>query len=992
MRFLHKLSFLTGLSNCALGIINITDRHGEIIDEIPMSTASPVIALEWDKDGEYLAILQDGNGVVPLWNLSSRRVTPLETNLKDPTFLAWSQTGPQLAVGTAKGSLLIYNKTRKQKIPIVGKHSKRITCGAWSKTGNKLVLGSDDKTLTISNENGDTLVHTELKHAPLQTTFTSMPMAQATGPGDNTVSANLNGKSLLLYNIMNESEDPMELTFAPKENGIGCRYGEIVKHTWFDDGLALIGFSGGHLLSVSVNSKDLGEEKHSVRFHKNSLYSFAFNEHSKRVATAGEDGVRVVDTRDFTESKKDFIPTEDLEDGKVSDLCWSPDGQILTIGTTAGNVYNFLAKMSVICATYKTNIAYLSSLREVSIVDAVRRTRPIDITTKLEPSIVALGAKHVAVGMNNRVYYHRISPNSGSPVVNEQEYIGVVKEIQLNHNFAAILTDSKCILHPIEATPDSKNQTKTFPSREEGSFSKVTCIGLSDDFLYYGTEAGTVEVFFLGEWTLLAGAELRLDHPVKKIYPNTNGTRVVVIDQSNQAVLYNPVTGGGMNQSITRFDSAPQNVTTVLWDFTEKNVIIFFDGKFTHTFLYVQTSIKGPLLLKLGPVSVSPDGEVHQTPEKVDIVPGNVPILSVGGTLTCQASGGNMSTLVHPYFDRLNDDSKANARKSQEESNPKAERKLLIDKFCQALALLKLEQAWEVALNLDKRQFWLALSGKAMELLNIELALRVYRQLGDAGMVMALQECMQMEDKNLLAGQISLLFCDYQHAQDLFLASSRPSAALDLRRDLLQWDQALKLAQVLSSNQIPDICVQYGQQLEFRDDTDKALKMFESALNSQDENGQSMCPEHLVKTAMMGVARCNMRLGNIKQGIRLANELADKDLFIDCGDILEAHKQYSEAASMYIKGEQFEKAAFIYTKYLIKNDKSRITEAASIMEKVDNDNLNSAFAKACVAAGRYEDAVKAYSRAKDLDKVISDWSAINALHSTEFFHGLGGRA
>lgn len=53
--------------------------------------------------------------------------------------------------------------------------------------------------------------------------------------------------------------------------------------------------------------------------------------------------------------------------------------------------------------------------------------------------------------------------------------------------------------------------------------------------------------------------------------------------------------------------------------------------------------------------------------------------------------------------------------------------------------LLKLESAWEVALELDRRQFWLALSGKAMEMMNIELAMRVYRQLGDAGMVMALQ-------------------------------------------------------------------------------------------------------------------------------------------------------------------------------------------------------------------------------------------------------------
>jgi tetratricopeptide (TPR) repeat protein len=72
---------------------------------------------------------------------------------------------------------------------------------------------------------------------------------------------------------------------------------------------------------------------------------------------------------------------------------------------------------------------------------------------------------------------------------------------------------------------------------------------------------------------------------------------------------------------------------------------------------------------------------------------------------------------------------------------------------------------------------------------------------------------------------------------------------------------------------------------------------------------------------------------------------------------------------MYIKGQQFEKAALIYTKYLIKNDKTRITEASAIMSKVDNDNLNSTFAKLCATAGRYEDAAKAYERAKDMDKV-----------------------
>ena len=104
--------------------------------------------------------------------------------------------------------------------------------------------------------------------------------------------------------------------------------------------------------------------------------------------------------------------------------------------------------------------------------------------------------------------------------------------------------------------------------------------------------------------------------------------------------------------------------------------------------------------------------------------------------------------------------------------------------------------------------------------------------------------------------------------------------------------------------------------------------------------------------------------------LRLANELEDRQLFEDSGDILEHQKQYSEAAAMFIKGQQFERAAFMYTKYLIRADKSRITEAVVVMAKVNNDQLNSAFAKACVAAGRFDEAARAYERAKDMDKVV----------------------
>jgi len=56
-------------------MVIICDRHGEKVDEIALNVVSPVEALEWDKDGDCLAILQAGQGIVPIWDAPSRTLT-----------------------------------------------------------------------------------------------------------------------------------------------------------------------------------------------------------------------------------------------------------------------------------------------------------------------------------------------------------------------------------------------------------------------------------------------------------------------------------------------------------------------------------------------------------------------------------------------------------------------------------------------------------------------------------------------------------------------------------------------------------------------------------------------------------------------------------------------------------------------------------------------------------------------------------------------------
>jgi hypothetical protein len=125
----------------------------------------------------------------------------------------------------------------------------------------------------------------------------------------------------------------------------------------------------------------------------------------------------------------------------------------------------------------------------------------------------------------------------------------------------------------------------------------------------------------------------------------------------------------------------------------------------------------------------------------------------------------------------------------------------------------------------------------------------------------------------------------------------------------------------------------------------------------------------LVLTAEMGVARCNIRNGKHTNGVQRAKKINDAKLYIACGDILEQEKQYMHAVDMYQCAQQYEKAGNIYVKFLIKADRNRIAEAAVIMEKVQNTQLNLQFAKMCFTSNKFVEAMKAYERAKDFDKV-----------------------
>lgn len=113
-----------------------------------------------------------------------------------------------------------------------------------------------------------------------------------------------------------------------------------------------------------------------------------------------------------------------------------------------------------------------------------------------------------------------------------------------------------------------------------------------------------------------------------------------------------------------------------------------------------------------------------------------------------------------------------------------------------------------------------------------------------------------------------------------------------------------------------------------------------------------------------GIARTSLYCGNYKQGIAVALDVNDKHLFRECASILEANKQYADAALLFQKGDAFERAASNYIN--LKNWK----KVAELLPNITSSKVHLQYGRAKETEGKYQEAADAYYAAKDFESVI----------------------
>ncbi|GAX77949.1 hypothetical protein CEUSTIGMA_g5391.t1 [Chlamydomonas eustigma] len=908
--------------------VNIFDRNGRLIDEVPLpqpevqpvETGSPSCAeLQWDPVNEQLAILPTGNTTIYLWT-ANKDVQRIDTEFKTQEFstLAWSKNGLYLAMGTAKGNLMIYNCREKKKTPYVGKHTKKIAFAVWNKDNILATAGLDCMVSLTDGTTGETISSFMLSNDPCDLCVSDKKDDGYSKHEENTYSLNVGQKTLYIMQYLSEQQKPLELAFLEQ-------YGNIQKHLWFGDGYILVGFRTGKVVVVSSHSREIAEEIHQAMY-LDALSDMAYSPAQGRIALGGSHCVRIMDVSgtDYHEVKADAI---DLDPSlQVTKVGWTRDGQILTVGTSNGQLRSYLAALPVISDFYGTQVLYLTSLLEMSIVDLNRRGFAIKLDIEKEPAFCGLGPNHAAIGMNNQVSFYRLSQRDGR-VVTQRQYMGSVQSVKLNETHAALQMEGRVLVHPIEIPPGRARDEFDVMLPPPGQNQTLTSVAVTRHFIITSSKQGVI-AYYLAEDCSPVNDFRHEEGAVLRMFPQPEGSRMVFEDERGQLYVFNPV-----NDQVLLVPDFNGRAETVMWDVLDPSVFVVADTSALYVYLYYPVSLSGAKIEFVG---------------KQSLQASHTPLNCCNGNIGCRLKSGAIETITldtHRSLQTTDNFSKGAPQK----------------KLQQCLKLGRLKAAWDSAVQLRNPEVWKTLGMAALEKLDMDMALAAFRMLGDASMVLSLEQIQNIEDKNLLAGHmLVLLERDVAVAQELFLRSSIPKAALEMRKDLKHWNEALKLADQLDPESIPTICKEHAASLEMTGEYSNAKTHYqqsmESLMGAPDADLEMACRS--------GIARCTLQLGDIRQGRSMVMQINSQQLYKECAQILETMQQLTESAEMYERAGQYERAASIYIQ--TKN----FTAAAPLMAKVSSSKLQLQFAKAKEAEGRYGEAASAYEAAGDMDSVV----------------------
>jgi len=478
----------------------------------------------------------------------------------------------------------------------------------------------------------------------------------------------------------------------------------------------------------------------------------------------------------------------------------------------------------------------------------------------------------------------------------------------------------------------------------------ATCMCIATCFLVYTTEGGDVCFVHLDTMQSLKPYDFNHPIPIAGMATSRSGTQLVFFDLVGNGFIFDAMT----KTIVPINDGFPHDATTVLFDQAFGNVIYAFDGRALHTFVVSLQSIRGASVVKFGNTSIGAGGEVSiDSDDSFLPMADSFPIVACKGAICCLSSQKEEAcNIFSSVYDKENED--------------------LMTAFTRHLVLQRYDDAFKDAESLGLEPCFKALANKAMESMDLSKALKVFEHLQDAAMVSRLETLSKIDEKTLQSANIAVLFTDYDLAEEKYLVSSQPEKALAFRCDFAQWQSALSLAQDSSPQDVVRITLKLAGALESESDYKGSLLVLEKAM----KHSRNL-PREQKDAVLSAIAKLSLKLGDLKKGMFLVNEIGKPQLFLECGPILEEMGDEENSAMFYNLGGDIENAARLYM--LLKN----MDKVKSLLKSTDKTlpkRMYSDFAALCENQGDYDLSVEAYCNANEYSKAMD--ICLRVLHDT----------
>lgn len=272
----------------------------------------------------------------------------------------------------------------------------------------------------------------------------------------------------------------------------------------------------------------------------------------------------LVDTNDSSRYTFEKIDELDLTTSlrkiglQLEQLEWSFDSSMLAVKLTNGHVLIYQTRLKdYLVTSYGPRTAYLSESNEITLLNyglgdvsdeselsklrhSPTETSSLELASKasiikvdLKPSVIAIGLRHLAVGLNNLVRFY--STQDGEFLFQE-EYNSIVSSICLCVKYVSVqFNDGRVKLHPLKeaadlASDDQSVNERFFPDPTKSE--KISAYILTDDTFIYCTSVFDLHVFCLHKWNhsqILNHYKTSEGQIIRKLVPDGRGNKYLCL-------------------------------------------------------------------------------------------------------------------------------------------------------------------------------------------------------------------------------------------------------------------------------------------------------------------------------------------------------------------------------------------------------------------------------------------------------------------------------